>query len=106
MRSTDEQLRAVRTRAAALRRRRERRRRGACAALCLALLTALGCLMPLSPEGGAFTTHDGAFGSFVLSGPALRYIVMAVLGFALGVCFTLLCVHRRTAGKGTEEDTE
>ena len=103
MRGTDEQLRIVRSKAAKLRRRRDLLRQGAAAALCLALITALGLALPR--VGGRLTVPGyGAFGSLVLATPALGYIVIGVLSFALGVCLTLLCIHRRRRWDETEDE--
>ena len=105
MRSTDEQLRLIRSKAAKRRQRRQNRLRyGATGAGCLLLIAALGILIPRA--GGNVSLPEGvAYGSLVLSSPLLSYIVVAILAFAFGVFVTLLCVaRRRLHGTPEEED--
>ena len=104
MRSTDEQLRLVRSRASRLRLRRERMLRRGAAAGCLLLAAALGLLLP-GTGGSAVIGGGTAYGSIILTSPALSYIVIAILAFILGVCVTLLCLyHRRRTGSPEEEE--
>ena len=103
MRSTDEQLRLVRSRASKLRLKREGMLRRGLSAGCLLLALTLGLILPWT--GGGEVTVDGAFfGSAVHFSPVAGYIVVAVLAFALGTCVTLLCVHRRERAESPEEE--
>ena len=106
MRSTDEQLRLLKSRAAALRQKRQRRARlGVTAAACLALVAALSSLLSL--EGGTVLMQgDAAFGSMILLSPRLGTIVVAILAFALGVGVTLLCVGCRKQRGEKENDRD
>lgn len=101
MRGSDEQLHIVRQRAARLRRRQTLLKQGAAAAVCLVLIAALGLALPR--VSGRLAGPEGvAFGSLVLGSPALGYIVLAILAFALGVFFTLLCIHSRARRRDPE----
>ena len=92
-------------RAGQLRRRqkllRAMRAEGACAAACAALLALVFTHMP-APEA----LSDGAspYGSLIFASRAAG-VVIGVLSFALGVCVTLLCLHRRRL-RETEPDHE
>ena len=104
MRSTDEQLQLVRSRAAKLRKRRQSLLRSGAMAACFLLAAALGPLLPLT-EGSVGAPEALAYGSLILSSPLLSYIVVAILAFALGILITLLCVgHRAAHGIPEEED--
>lgn len=104
MRSTDEQLNEITARAAALRRRQRLRRRIAAeslaACVCLALLIRGAVVMPAF-ETAIRNSADAYYGGLLLSSPSLGYVVIGVLGFLLGICITLLCIHlhkQRTEG--------
>lgn len=104
MRSMDEQLALVRSRAAGLRRKRgDRRRFAAASAVCLLLIAVLGILMP-EVSGKLALPEEAVFGSLVLASPAIGYIVIGILAFALGVLITLFSCCRRETGGDTEED--
>lgn len=98
MRTTEQQLREILSRAESVKARRAQKRRlaidGAAAALCLVLLLAASASLPRLPDASA----QGAavqYGSLILASGALPLVVIGVLAFALGVCVTLLCVHLR-----------
>ena len=105
MRNTEDQLREIARRADGLRRVRRDRRlllaQGTSVAVCLVLIVAAAVFMPRF--GTDSVGGGGAYGSVILSSPALGYIVIGVLAFLLGVCATLLCLHmrrrRREGGK-------
>ena len=104
MRSADEQLRLIRNKAAGLRRRRQALLwEGGCA-VCLLAAVFLRFLLP-GVGAGAALPEGAAYGSLILTSPMVSCIVVAVLAFALGICVTLLCVHRREqGGEGEDED--
>ena len=105
MRSADEQLRLVRSKAAKLRRRQRSRLTGAAAVCCLALVLFLGFLLP-GGDGGVSLPEGATFGSLVMVSPKLSYVVVAILAFALGLCVTMLCIYRRERrGKSEDDDS-
>ena len=95
MRNTDEQLKEIYSRAEKIRtRRRARARMTAAVCVCLVLIAALGIVMP-AVRGEVAAQKGTVYGSLVLTSPALGFIVIGVLAFALGVCVTLLCMRYR-----------
>ena len=110
MRSTDERLRAVEQRMAALDRERRGRRIGriaiASAAACLALIAALSLLMPRWAElpGGAQGGVPGAAASLFSSNGAAGCLVIGILGFLLGVSVTILCFRLRDRERDREDE--
>ena len=104
MRSTDEQLNEITARAAKLRKKQTLRRLIAAESIaccvCLALLIRCAVVMPAF-EAAVRDSADAYYGGLLLSSPSLGYVVIGVLGFFLGICVTLLCVHlhkQRTEG--------
>ena len=108
MRSTDEQMNEITARAAKLRNKQALRRRvtaeGIACCICLALLLRAAAVMPAF-ETALRDSADAYYGGLLLSSPSLGYVVIGVLGFLLGICITLLCVHlhaQRKEGDGRE----
>jgi hypothetical protein len=93
MRSADEQLRLVREKAEKLRRRRQALLREGTGAAGLVLAAFLCFLLPRA--GGTALPEGAVYGSLILTSPLVSYAVVAVLAFVLGICVTLLCLHRR-----------
>ena len=93
MRSADEQLRLVREKAEKLRRRRQALLREGTGAAGLVLAAFLCFLLPRA--GGVALPEGAVYGSLILTSPLVSYAVVAVLAFVLGICVTLLCLHRR-----------
>ena len=104
MRSTDEQMKEIRARAAKLREKQILRRRIAAeslsAVVCLALILCCAAVMP-TLETAVRDPADSYYGGLLLSSSSLGYVVIGILGFFLGICITLLCVHLH---KQKEED--
>ncbi len=73
------------------------------AAACFVLLLAAAFTIPLV-NGKMATLKAGAYGSLILFTPKLSYAVIAVLGFLLGVCVTLLCVRLWRQGREDGQD--
>jgi len=100
VRQTDEQLNCILQRTEILKRRNRRRKEAAQSAslLCVFLcaVAALPALLPELPQT-AGTAPGGAFGSLISSGPYLRYAVVGIISFILGITVTILCmlIHRR-----------
>ena len=96
MRTNEERIAAMHTRAAELRREKRKAQTrlagGAGIVLCLALVVALCVWMPkLSTAiSGA---PDGMSASIFAESGALGYIVVALLAFLLGVCVTMFCLR-------------
>lgn len=97
MKTTDERMSDVLARAqareAALRRRRQRAVAICGGALCVAVVVAVGAGMasmagPSAPPTSSVTL--GLMGSVVADGSALGYVVVGLLGLALGVALTVL----------------
>ena len=103
MRPVDEQLTVIEERAVRLRLKAERRRRilvDAAGALISALL--LTAVVLFGDRFSAAPAEAGTtpFGSLLLATPGMRYGLIGLLAFALGVFVTLLCVNaRRDPGK-------
>lgn len=97
MRNTEEQLREILERSRKIQNTRRFRRgiilnaASICACLVLIVSTALFLPGTLDPASADTTSY----GSLILSGPLLGYVVMGFLAFALGVCVTLLCYRIR-----------
>lgn len=98
MRTTEQQLREILSRAEIVKEKRMRKCRlaidAASAALCLVLLIAASASLPRLPDASAQGTAV-QYGSLILGSGALPLVVIGLLAFALGVCVTLLCVHLR-----------
>ena len=96
MRSTDEQLNEITVRSAKLRKKQKMSRIIAAESIsvcvCLVLLICSACIMP-SLETTVQDSSMEYYGGMLLSSPSLGYVVIGVLGFLLGICITLLCVH-------------
>lgn len=96
MRSIDEQLNEITARSAKLRRKQKLRRMIAAESIsscvCLALLIRCAVVMPFF-ETAIRDSADVYYGGLLLSSPSLGYVVIGVLGFLLGICITILCVH-------------
>ena len=98
MRSTDEQLREIISRADRVKdtRRLKKAVLGDAAASCvfLALLSTVAAYLPHLPDSQAGSTVS-RYGSLLLASPFIGYVIVGLLAFALGVCVTLLCRHRK-----------
>lgn len=96
MRSTDEQMMEITARAAEMKKEQKLRKAIAAEALsccvCTALLIWCAAAMP-SFEVAIRDSAKNYYGGLLLSSPALGYVVMSILGFLLGICITLLCLH-------------
>ena len=98
MRDTDERLREILRKAGPVRERRKLRRQiladalASCVTLCLmiAVFRVLPRLNTADAAGGA-----GHYGSLLIAPPGLGLVIIGLLSFALGVCVTLLCIHRK-----------
>ncbi|MEG0770189.1 MAG: DUF4179 domain-containing protein [Ruthenibacterium sp.] len=104
MRNIDEQMSIVKMRANALAQAKKRRSRRilslSSAAVCLLLLTGTALAMPnvMARLSVAADMDLSGFASIFSSGTAMGYLVIALLGFLLGSCLTILCVylHKRS----------
>lgn len=97
MRSIDEQLREITARSEEIRETRAVRRsriiQCAAAAVCLAVLAALPALVMKVPAAQQDITWSEQFGSIVITGPYIPYVVIGCVSFLLGISFTMLCIH-------------
>ncbi len=102
MRSIDEQMTQIRQRSEKIKKEQRQRRRlfgeagAACA--CLVLIVLAAAMIPNVGDVASGGTQSD-YGSLVLSGPFISHVIIGLLAFALGVCFTLLCYHLRYRGK-------
>lgn len=104
MRNTDLQMQEILSRAEKLHTGRKLKKRlwlgGGCCALCLLLLIFVAACLPMISEQTEGLA-SGAFGSLVLGTPALGYVLVGVLSFALGVGTLWFCLNlRRWRGLG------
>ncbi|MEG0813725.1 MAG: DUF4179 domain-containing protein [Clostridium sp.] len=104
MRNIEERVSLVTKRADALKQAKKRRSYRllglSSVAACLLLIVGTALAMPgvmirLSPT--EYTNITG-FASIFSSGTAMGYLLIALLGFGLGVCLTILCIylHKRS----------
>lgn len=100
MRNTDDQLLEIRERSAKLKVERKKRRSvllsGISVCFCLVLIAAAAVSMSFVPEDSVI--NNGIYGSLILTGRHLGWVVVGVLAFLLGVCVTLFCVRLRDSG--------
>jgi len=96
MRTNEERINAMHTRAAVLRREKRKRQTrltgGVSIALCLVLIVVLAAVMPRLPLASAGTPSIMTGSIFAESG-ALGYIIVALLAFLLGVSVTVFCLR-------------
>lgn len=105
MRSTDEQLSEIMKRAVNVKEKRAiRNRLCACAiatAACVLLLLVTMIYMPhFSSESDSVS---GQYGSLLLAAPQMGYVLVAFLAFAMGICFTFLCINWKALNKREHE---
>jgi hypothetical protein len=107
MRSIDDQMNEITKRSRKIQRKQKNHRLiitdtiGACA--CLALL--VGVASGISNiEIGSWDAAGSIYGSLLLSAPAAGYVTIGVLGFLLGICITLLCLHLHRQRRDGEDD--
>ena len=103
MRTSEEQLMIIGSRARHLRSRRSARRAVTVGSLAvaarLALIVVVSFSLPQMPREVALSPQS-SYGSLLLRGPASGYVLIGVLAFLLGVCVTLLCLHLRNRSRG------
>lgn len=75
--------------------RRDRRRRRILSGVSGGLFAVLIAVIALLPRENGVASAESVYGSFILGPEAGGYVLAAVIAFALGVCVTLLCLHRR-----------
>ena len=90
MRSIDEQMKEIRSRAGAARRGAALSAASVCLWLILAAAVSLLRTAPAAGMAGA------QYGSLVLASPFPGYVIVGVLAFALGICVALLCREVRS----------
>lgn len=104
MRSIDDQLTEIVSRGKSVKLNRLRRRAAVsavcAAAACFAVIAALAAGMSAVTMSRQAVYGGPSFGSLVLTGPALPYILIGSLAFLFGVSFTLLCIHVRERNRG------
>lgn len=102
MRSIDEQMMEIRQRSEKLKKEQRSRRlifaESGAACACLALIITMAAAIPKTGSSVMNGTESN-YGSLVLSGPFLSYVIIGIMAFALGICFTLLCHRLRYRGK-------
>lgn len=99
MRSTDEQLQDIMKRAELLTEQRRLKKQFVLSALsvcaCIVVLAVavifFSQLEPVAQESGDMQLY----GSLLLVTPQMKYVIIAVLSLALGICSTLLCLRIR-----------
>jgi len=97
MRTTEEKLNEIIRRETDIRRRRFRRQTTmlsfvSAAAAVLVIITAVG-LLPQIKSNFAGSSTSAQYASAFSGEPAIGFILVMILAFALGVCITLLCVR-------------
>ena len=105
MRNSDMQMHEILARAERIKHNRILKKRiaadAAACGICLLLMAAVGLTAPGLKE--AADSVGTAYGSLILGTPYLGYILIGILGFALGVCLTLLGIHIcRLKGRGSK----
>lgn len=96
MRSTDEQLREIITRANDLQKKQNIKKAiladSVAACIAAVLMIAVTLYLPhFDPEQPV--QQGSRFGSLLLAAPYIGYVIIVLLAFALGVCLTLLLLN-------------
>ncbi len=109
MRTNEERVAAVKSRAAQLecqkRLRQKRLLALACACASLAVIVGAALALPhlqTNWRGAAYQTTASIFADSAVCG----YVLIALLAFALGVCVTVLCYRLRVFHEESEEDSD
>ena len=112
MRSHEERVVETKRRIAAMERKKRLRRNtvtmASTVAACLVLLIGASLAMPGIAESiqtGDYSGFETA-ASIFHGGAALRYIVIGLLAFLLGVCVTVLCFRLRQMSREDGQDKE
>ena len=109
MRTNEERVAAVKSRAAQLERQKRLRQKRllalACACASLAVIVGAALALPHLQtrwRGAAYQTTASIFADSAAAG----YVLIALLAIALGVCVTVLCVrlHELERDEGSEEE--
>lgn len=102
MHSMDEQMCEIMKRAENVKEKRAIRKRlyvsAVMAAVCLILLVGAAVAIPLFANT-ARQSLNGRYGSLLLTAPQMRYVVIGVLAFVTGICFTVFCLNWREMNK-------
>ena len=103
--TTDNRVRAIRSRTRQYRARCEARQLSILTACSLLLLAGIGLLLNHAQSSGVATVA-GAYGAVLLQDGAGAYVVLGMAAFAAGVAGTVLCVRlkSRAARRMNEED--
>ena len=103
--TTDNRVRAIRSRTRQYRARCEARQLSILTACSLLLLAGIGLLLNHAQSSGVATVA-GAYGAVLLQDGAGAYVVIGISAFAAGVAVTVLCVRlkSRAARRMNEED--
>lgn len=109
MRTNEERVAAVKSRAARLERKKRLRQKRllalACACASLAVIVGAALAMPQLQtrwRGATYQTTASIFADSAAAG----YVLIALLAFALGVCVTVLCFRLRVFHEENEEDSD
>ena len=93
--TTKEALEQIMSRRERIVRQRDRRISRILSGTAGVMFAALVLEIALLPGKPGVESSGSVYGSFILSPEAGGYVLAAVIAFALGVCVTLLCLHRR-----------
>ena len=111
MRTNEERVAAVKSRAARLERKKRLRQKRlmalACACACASLAVIVGVALALPHlqtrwRGAAYQTTASIFADSAAAG----YVLIALLAFTLGMCVTVLCFRLRVFHEESEEDSD
>lgn len=108
MRTNDERIAAMHTRAAEIRREQAKRRNtiiGAASVFaCFLIVIAMGLVFPKLVTRTLSESDIDSMNASIFSGnDALGYIVIAVLAFLLGAAVTVFCMRLRRLGELSED---
>ena len=100
MRTNEERIAALHSRALQLKREKKNRQFAAVcalsAAVCLGLLAGIAAMMPDISESRFIDEASDAMNASIFSGSgALVYIVIAILAFLLGITVTVFCFRMK-----------
>lgn len=101
MRSTEEQLQEIVARSNRMRAASHRRRAvrdALAAAACIALMVYVAYAIP--SLDGVIEQPGAQYGSLIITGSSLGYVLIAALAFLLGIFVTLLALHLRNSRNG------
>ncbi len=93
MRNIEEQLNEIEKRSSSIKQERRQRKAVLGVLTCLVLIVALSAYVAGIPMSSLEYVENPLFGSLIIAGPMLGYLIIGFISFLLGITFTMLCLH-------------